>query len=55
MIDVKHYGHQDAAAVREVLLDMHAEVHADSDDAFRRQERFAEFVDAWSSQEAGGA
>jgi ribosomal protein S18 acetylase RimI-like enzyme len=49
MIDIKHFEHQDTAAVRGLLLDIHAEVHADSDDAFRRRERFAGFVDAWSA------
>lgn len=50
-IEIRHDSHQNAAGLRELILDIHAEVHADSEDAFRRRERFAQFVDAWSAHE----
>ncbi|MET9295606.1 GNAT family N-acetyltransferase [Streptomyces sp. NPDC003077] len=35
-----------------MLLDIHDEAYADDPDEFHARDRFAEFVDAWSSKEA---
>ncbi|MEU8567735.1 hypothetical protein AB0C51_05085 [Streptomyces pathocidini] len=48
-IDLKHFGLKDAGKIRELLLDIHAEIHPSSDDPFRARTRFAGFVDNWSA------
>ncbi|MBO0654188.1 GNAT family N-acetyltransferase [Streptomyces triculaminicus] len=47
-IDVRHFTHDDAAEIRQTLLDVHADAYADrADDPF--VQRFPWFVDHWSS------
>ncbi|MEV6589315.1 GNAT family N-acetyltransferase [Streptomyces acidicola] len=46
-----HYGHTDADRIRELLLDVHDEVYAGSDDPLAGREEFARFVDHWSARE----
>ncbi|WP_340385386.1 GNAT family N-acetyltransferase [Streptomyces sp. SS7] len=48
---LRHYGHSDAQTIREVLLDIHDEVYAGSDDPLAGREAFARFVDHWSAHE----
>ncbi|MGC9541967.1 GNAT family N-acetyltransferase [Streptomyces sp. UG1] len=50
-LDLKHYGHADAAEIRGLLLDMHDEVYQGSDDPLAGREEFAKFVDHWSARE----
>ncbi|WP_369272354.1 GNAT family N-acetyltransferase [Streptomyces sp. R11] len=50
-MDLKRYTHADAQDVRSLLLDIHDEAYADDPDPFRSRERFAYFVDLWSSRE----
>jgi GNAT superfamily N-acetyltransferase len=50
-IDVRHYGAQDAPAIREVLLDIHDEVYDGSDDPLADRAQFAVFADHWSQCE----
>ncbi|WP_125262301.1 GNAT family N-acetyltransferase [Streptomyces alboflavus] len=50
-MDLKTYTHQDAAAIRGMLLDMQDAVYDGEADRFRARERFAQFVDMWSSKE----
>ncbi|MGW8557649.1 N-acetyltransferase family protein [Streptomyces tubercidicus] len=46
-LELRHYGHGDLPEIRQTLLDVHADVHADqiSDDEFRQ--KFPWFVDHW--------
>ncbi|MET7639355.1 GNAT family N-acetyltransferase [Streptomyces sp. NPDC005438] len=46
-LELRHYGHDDLSEIRQVLIDVHADVHADrmADDEFRR--KFPWFVDHW--------
>ncbi|OKH95088.1 hypothetical protein [Streptomyces uncialis] len=46
----RHHGHQDAASIRGLLLDVHDEVYAGSDDPLAGREAFAGFVDHWSAR-----
>lgn len=48
-LDLRHYGHADAHSLREVLLDIHDEVYAGSDDPLASRDAFAGFVDHWSA------
>ncbi|NUL06337.1 GNAT family N-acetyltransferase [Streptomyces lunaelactis] len=48
-LDLQHYGHADASAIRELLLDVHDEVYEDSDDPLAGRDAFAKFVDHWSA------
>jgi GNAT superfamily N-acetyltransferase len=50
-LDLTHYGHTDAASIRELLLDVHGEVYEGSDDPLAGRGEFAKFVDHWSSCE----
>jgi GNAT superfamily N-acetyltransferase len=50
-LDLTHYGHTDAASIRELLLDVHDEVYEGSDDPLAGREEFAKFVGHWSSRE----
>ncbi|MFE7313836.1 GNAT family N-acetyltransferase [Streptomyces sp. NPDC057555] len=50
-MELTRYGHTDARDVRAMLLDIHDEAYADDPDEFHSRERFAEFVDRWSSKE----
>ncbi|MEU1630374.1 GNAT family N-acetyltransferase [Streptomyces sp. NPDC020096] len=53
-IMLKHYSRADIDSIRELLLDIHDEAHAtqeDGKDPFRARERFAGFVDHWSSRD----
>ncbi|MDQ8706854.1 GNAT family N-acetyltransferase [Streptomyces sp. LHD-70] len=54
-MDLKFYGHQDAAEIRTMLLDIHDAVYEDegedAGDAFHSTERFGGFVDRWSSRD----
>ncbi|MFB7397778.1 GNAT family N-acetyltransferase, partial [Streptomyces sp. NPDC056191] len=46
---LRRYGHSEAAEIRQILLDVHAEAFAaEMDDPFHDQDRFAWFVDHWS-------
>ncbi|MEU8569142.1 GNAT family N-acetyltransferase [Streptomyces pathocidini] len=47
-IRLRFYGHSEAAGIRELLLDVHADAYSDSDAEFDSRERFAWFVDHWS-------
>ncbi|MFJ4683543.1 GNAT family N-acetyltransferase [Streptomyces sp. NPDC088789] len=49
-MEVKHYGQQDAKSIRTMLLDIHDAAYEGSTEAFDSRERFAEFVDGWSSR-----
>lgn len=49
-MDLKHYTHDDARDVRALLLDIHDEAYADDPNPFHSRERFAYFVDLWSSR-----
>lgn len=51
-LELRHHGHADAAAIRELLLDIHDEVYAGSDDPLAGRDAFAKFVDHWSANEA---
>lgn len=51
-MDLKTYTHKDAADIREMLLDMHDAVYDGGEDRFHERERFAWFVDHWSSKES---
>ncbi|MGA4980144.1 GNAT family N-acetyltransferase [Streptomyces cinereoruber] len=47
-----HYGPEQAAGIRQILLDVHADAYSDAAEAgdrFHDQERFAWFVDHWSA------
>lgn len=46
-LELRHYSHGDLPEIRQTLLDVHADVHADqmSDDEFRQ--KFPWFVDHW--------
>ncbi|MFC8663948.1 GNAT family N-acetyltransferase [Streptomyces sp. NPDC057199] len=49
MIDLRHYGHDDLSQIRQVLLDVHADIpeyHVGSE----FDERFPWFVDHWGGQ-----
>jgi hypothetical protein len=50
-LDLRHYGHAHAAAIRELLLDVHDEVYEGVDDPLAPREAFAKFVDSWSARE----
>jgi GNAT superfamily N-acetyltransferase len=50
-IDLQHYGHADAAAIRELLLGVHDEVYEGSDDPLAGRDAFARFVDHWSARD----
>ncbi len=49
---LRHYGQKEAAQIRQILLDVHADAYATETetetDEFHDQERFAWFVDHWS-------
>ncbi|UQI47971.1 GNAT family N-acetyltransferase [Streptomyces sp. HU2014] len=45
-----HHGSADLSAVREMLLDVHDEVYADSGDPLAGREQFARFLDHWSGR-----
>lgn len=47
-IELRFYGHEDAADLRQLLIDVHADAYADSELDFDSSERFAWFVDHWS-------
>jgi GNAT superfamily N-acetyltransferase len=48
---IKHYGVEQAAEVRPVLLEVYADVYADrQDDPFFAVDRFAEGLDGWSGR-----
>ncbi|MFJ3310296.1 GNAT family N-acetyltransferase [Streptomyces sp. NPDC086549] len=51
-LDLRHYGRESAAAIRELLLDVHDEVYEGVDDPLTPREAFAKFVDSWSSKES---
>ncbi|MGV9457065.1 N-acetyltransferase family protein [Streptomyces sp. NPDC003635] len=44
------YGHADAAAIRELLLDVHDEGYEDSGDPLAGRDAFAKFADHWMSR-----
>ncbi|MGW0963944.1 hypothetical protein ACWD4K_34180 [Streptomyces gelaticus] len=45
------YGHADLPAIRQILLDIHADAYAaEMDDPFHRTEKFAWFVDHWGAR-----
>lgn len=50
-LDLRHYGHAEAAAIRPLLLDVHDEVYEGSGDPLAGREVFAEFVDHWAGRE----
>jgi GNAT superfamily N-acetyltransferase len=50
-MDLKQYTHAEARDVRTLLLDIHDEAYADSQDPFHSRERFSHYVDLWSSRE----
>ncbi|MFG3090995.1 GNAT family N-acetyltransferase [Streptomyces antibioticus] len=50
-LDLTYYGRADVGAIRELLLDVHDEVYAESDDPLAGRDAFAEFVDHWSDRE----
>lgn len=50
-LDLRHYGHPDAAVIRDLLLDVHDEVYEGSDDPLAGREAFAAFVDHWSARD----
>lgn len=50
-LDLRHYGYQDAAAIRELLLDVHDEVYEGVDDPLTPRDAFSKFVDSWSSKD----
>lgn len=49
---IRHYTHDDAAALRPLLLDIYTEIYADipQDDRFSNVDRFAAGLDGWSSR-----
>lgn len=49
MVEMRHYGHKDRTEIRETLLDVHDDTPEFEGDAFHERERFAWFVDHWSS------
>lgn len=49
--DLRHYGHADAASIRDLLLDVHDEVYEGVDDPLAPRDAFAKFVDSWTSRE----
>ncbi|MET9642721.1 GNAT family N-acetyltransferase [Streptomyces syringium] len=51
-VSLRRHGHADAPALRELLLDIHDDCYAESEnrEGFDSRERFAQFVDAWSSR-----
>ncbi len=51
-MDLKTYFQKDAAGIREMLLDMHDAVYDGEEDRFHERERFAWFVDRWSSKQS---
>lgn len=51
-LQLRQYGHTDAHAIREVLLDVHDEVYEGSDDPLAGRDAFAGFVDHWSAHQA---
>ncbi|KUN82244.1 GNAT family N-acetyltransferase [Streptomyces griseoruber] len=51
-LDLRHYGHGDARSIRELLLDIHDEVYAGSDDPLAGRDAFARFVDHWSANKS---
>ncbi|MFF8919015.1 GNAT family N-acetyltransferase [Streptomyces sp. NPDC015032] len=45
------YGHADLPAIRQILLDVHADAYAaEMDDPFHQTEKFAWFVDHWGAR-----
>ncbi|MDQ1045888.1 GNAT family N-acetyltransferase [Streptomyces sp. V4I2] len=50
-LELRHYGHEEAGAIRELLLDIHDEVYEASDDPLAGRDAFAKFVDHWSANE----
>ena len=49
-LTIRSYGHDDAAELRTLLLDVHDDCYADQmDDLFHTRARFEWFVDHWSS------
>ncbi|MFI1353692.1 GNAT family N-acetyltransferase [Streptomyces sp. NPDC020898] len=51
-LDLRHYGHAEAPAIRELLLDVHDEVYEGVDDPLAPRDEFARFVDGWSAKES---
>jgi GNAT superfamily N-acetyltransferase len=48
-VELRHFGHHDLPAIRQTLLDVHADAYADEmDDEFTQ--RFPWFVDHWGSR-----
>lgn len=50
-LDLRLYGHEHSASIRELLLDVHDEAYAGVDDPLTPREAFAQFVDSWSAKE----
>ncbi|WP_037685379.1 GNAT family N-acetyltransferase [Streptomyces aureocirculatus] len=50
-LDLRHYGHAQAAEIRDLLLDVHDEVYAGVDDPLAPRNVFARFADSWSGKE----
>ncbi|MGW1412665.1 N-acetyltransferase family protein [Streptomyces sp. NPDC002403] len=51
MSAISRYGHADLPAVRQILLDVHADAYAtEMDDPFHQTEKFAWFVDHWGAR-----
>ncbi|GAB7108669.1 hypothetical protein JCM4814A_69830 [Streptomyces phaeofaciens JCM 4814] len=48
-LDLRHYGHENAASIRGLLLDIHDEVYEGSDDPLAGRDDFARFVDHWAA------
>ncbi|WP_432587016.1 GNAT family N-acetyltransferase [Streptomyces sp. HD1123-B1] len=47
-IELRFHGREDAADLRQLLIDVHADAYAESELDFDSRERFAWFVDHWS-------
>ncbi|ADI10015.1 putative acetyltransferase [Streptomyces bingchenggensis BCW-1] len=50
-MDLKHYGQEDVKDIRTMLLDIHDTVYEGLSGTFDSRERFAQFVDGWSSRD----
>ncbi|MFJ8855192.1 GNAT family N-acetyltransferase [Streptomyces sp. NPDC102437] len=52
-LDIRHYDHHQAADIRQLLLDVYAEVYAEAakTDPFATVERFAQGLDGWSRRD----
>ncbi|MEV4438078.1 GNAT family N-acetyltransferase [Streptomyces sp. NPDC049577] len=49
-VHLRRYEHADAKALRELLLDVHDECYAHSDDPFDSRDTFAGYLDRWSGR-----